>query len=272
MPAVRGVVPHGDTGSRLLGMASQIRNDAPDAVFHVTARVNWRYWHLQPEFAVEVFHEVLDRCLDEFGVDLVGGAVMSNHCHLVPRSPEPGLFETLTTRIARCRHRYPYPKGHLKSSVLSQFMHKLMLLTSRRIQKELGLSGRFWERRFHSRRVIDKQDLIRTVAYDHLNPVVQGMVDRPEEYRRSSAAWWAGTGSSRMRLVRRPLPFSLDTQRFRDELLRHQNNRQFLLAAKEFEADRGYPLTQRGWRDFCHLLDERAGETARSKLYLPGQP
>ena len=224
-------------GHDLIGMPRLPRTpDDADAVHHVTARVNWRVFHLQPHACVSIFFLVLRECLLQFGVDLLAYVLMSNHFHLVTRSPAARLFRKLTTRPMRCRHRIPWPRGHQKRSVRAQFMKQLMQCTSVRIQKELGISGHFWEKSYHARRVLDDVDLIATMAYDHLNPVEASMVHAPEDYRRSSAGWWRGGGRSPVPLLLRPAPFDLDCEALRKRLLDYQASRAFRDAMAEFEA------------------------------------
>ncbi len=213
-------------------MPRSLREDAPDAVFHVTARVNWRYWHLQPEFCATTFLTVLDGTLREFDMDVFGFVLMSNHFHAVPVSPGRDRFRELTARRTSCRHSRPWPPGHLKSSVLSQCFHKLMYRVSRAIQARLKLEGRFWDGRYHARRLTDEADLVIALAYDHLNPVRANLAERPEDYPRSSAAWWAG-GSSSIELVRGPLPFGLELGDLRRRLLRYQGNKDVMRMMQE---------------------------------------
>ncbi|HEX5137268.1 MAG TPA: transposase [Planctomycetota bacterium] len=202
----------------------------------MTARVNWRVFHLEPHACVSVFFRVLRDCLIRFGVDLLAFVLMSNHFHLVIRNPAATTFRDLTTRRLRCWHRKPWPKKHQKRSVRAQFMKRLMQCTSTRIQKELGISGHFWEKTHHARRVLDDVDLVVTMAYDHLNPVEASMVHVPEEYRRSSAAWWRDGRQSPVPLLTRAAPFGLSREQLRARLLDYQASRAFRDAMAEFEA------------------------------------
>ncbi|MCK6461567.1 MAG: transposase [Planctomycetes bacterium] len=211
-------------------------DDAADAVYHVTARVNWRVFHLEPHACVSAFYRVLRECLARFGVDLLAFVLMSNHFHLVVHNPPAKLFRHITTRSLRCRHRRSWPRGHQKGSVRSQFMKQLMRCTSVRAQKELGISGRFWEKPHHARLVLDDIDLVATMAYDHLNPVEASMVHTPEDYRRSSAAWWRAGRASPVPLLVRPPPFGLTKDDLRERLLGYQASRAFRDAMAEFRA------------------------------------
>jgi len=198
--------------------------DGPGAVFNITARVNWAVWHLDPETNARIFLAILDRCAKEFGFSLIGYVLMANHYHVLAQSPPDPRYTVLTTRRTGCRHRRPFPPGHLKASALRQLMHQLMWRTSIRIQRELGVKGHFWEESYWPTRIEDVEHLLVALVYDHLNPVTNHIVDRPEDYRRSSAAWWAGCGRADVELLARPLPLGLDLERFRASLLRVQEN------------------------------------------------
>ena len=232
-------------------------DDAPDAVYHVTARVNWRVFYLEPHACVSTFYRVLRECLVRFGVDLLAFVLMSNHFHLVMHGPPAKLFRRLTTRVLRCRHRMPWPRGHQKGSVRAQFMRLLMQCTSARIQEELGITGHFWEKRHHARRILDDVDLVATMAYDHLNPVEASMVDVPEHYRRSSAGWWQNGSQSPVPLLLRPLPFGLTKDSFRDRLLAYQASRAFRDAMAEFEASGAHLGTWQGLEALKTILRNR---------------
>jgi REP element-mobilizing transposase RayT len=231
--------------------------DAADAVFHVTARVNWRAFHLEPHRCVSILYRVLRECLALFGIDLLAFALMSNHFHLVLRCPAAELFRELTTRRLRNRHRRPWPPGHQKRSVRAQFMRRLMQGTSMMIHKELGLSGHFWEKSYFARRVVDADDLAMTIAYNHLNPVEAAMTRAPEHYARSSAAWWSDGAKSPVPLLLRPPPFDLTLEELRERILSYQADRMFRNAVAEFRASGGQLSTQEGLNAFKAILKDR---------------
>ncbi|MHC4818568.1 MAG: transposase [Planctomycetota bacterium] len=203
-------------------------DDAPDAIWHVTSRVNWRAWHLEAEAAYLAVLGHLSRVLVKFGVELLAFVVMSNHLHLVLRMPAEALFRQLTGRWTKCRHFRPWPAGHPKATVIGQFMKELKLSVSNTIQGSMGLTGHFWEKRHHRRRLWDPWGLVVAVAYDHRNPVREGMVLRPEQYGRSSAAWWATKENAPIALATRSdFPFGLDPGEFRSMLMGLQAERHF---------------------------------------------
>lgn len=232
------------------------REDAPDTVWHVGSRVNWRAWHLATEDAYRIFIDCLRRALERFGMDLLAFVLMSNHYHAVLRSPPPALYRQLTSRRTRCRHLRPYPPWHSKSTVVGQCIRQFKLDVANRIQHSLGLAGHFWDGKHFRRKVSDAELLVIVMAYDHRNPVREAMAARPEDYPRSSAAWWSNGDPVGLPICRRPdLPFGLTIESLRAELLRFQADRR-LDDVMEGLAKQGLALdSDVGRAELTRLLD-----------------
>ncbi|MCK6459534.1 MAG: hypothetical protein L6Q95_06525 [Planctomycetes bacterium] len=212
------------------------REDAPDTVWHVSARVNWQVFHLMSEQAYRVFVECFARSLRRFGMDLISFVLMSNHFHAALRSPPAAIYRALTGRRTRCRHFRPYPRGHPNATVVGQCLRDLKLGVARRMHDVLGLNGHFWDGKHFRRKVVDARDLVTAIAYDHRNPVRQAMVARPADYPRSSAAWWEGSGDAHLALCQRPdLPFGVSLEALRRELLRFQSEKRLDDVLEAFE-------------------------------------
>ena len=143
-------------------------------------------------------------------------------------------------------------------------MRRVMQRSAARIQSKMELCGHFWEARFHRRRITDKTDLMVTIAYDHLNPVNEKMVQRPEQYVRSSAGWWAAKTKTPIQLVRRPLPFRLQRGELRGGLLHYQESRLFDEVTRSVRSDGLSPRSARGRALVLERLAEAelAAETA----------
>jgi REP element-mobilizing transposase RayT len=214
-------------------------NDEPNAIWHVTGRVNWQAWQLTGDMAYGLFCKHLNRAAQAFSFEVFSFALMSNHYHLSGRCPDEERFRELTGRRTPCRHFRPWPQRHYKSRVISQFVRALKLGVSKELQAALEISGHLWQGRHYRSRLLDERALRGAIAYDHMNPVRQGMVRRPEEFSRSSASWWAGEGDSRILLVTRDdFPFGGDLEQFRANLLGLQRDQRFQQVAKEFGSSR----------------------------------
>ena len=235
------------------------RTDGPDTVWHVGSRVNWQAWHLETEHAFDAFVGCFERSLICFGMDLLAFVVMSNHYHAVLRSPSHAEYRRLTGRKTACRHYRPFPSWHEKSTVVGQCIQQFKVALAKRMQRCLGLTGHFWDGRHFRRKVTNPELLVVLMAYDHRNPLREGMVARPEEYARSSAPWWSGEGSSALPLCRRAdLPFGLTLEALRGEVLRYQRSKHLDDVMEAFDKS-GLTLDSLDGRDELRRMLRAAG-------------
>ena len=234
-----------------------VPRDFPDAIWHVTGRVNWREFHLESGCAHETLTRILRRVLITFGIDLLSDVLMDNHYHMVLQSPPEDTYRCLTSRRTPCRHRRPFPRDHECSQVVTQLMRELKCRSARAIQDELNLTGHLWQGRHYRSLVTDIRHLVIAIAYDHRNPVRAAITGSPESFGRSSARWWKYGETPKVPLcTRRDFPFGISRERFRDLLLAFQENR---AAQDVFEAfaRNGIPLSSvRGQRLMAQLLEE----------------
>ena len=231
--------------------------DEPDAIWHVTGRVNWRVWHLESEQAFAIFLSHMRDVLERFCLELFSFVVMSNHYHLVLRCPAAATFRRLTGRRTACRHFRSWPRRHPNSSVIGQCVRRLTLGVSKSLLESLGLSGRFWQGRHHRRKIRDEWCLLVAMAYDHRNPVRAGIVRHASEFQRSSAGWWEQTGECPLPLLDRgELPFSIDLEQFRDRLLAFQEERRLDDVMQAFAKTRMRWDSPDGYETLRALMEE----------------
>ncbi|MHC4954486.1 MAG: transposase [Planctomycetota bacterium] len=233
------------------------RRDFPGSLSHLCGAVNWHHHLLDPDEAAEIFTNILLVEAERFSIDLYAAVIMGNHYHVLAQSPDEGVFRFLTSRRTSCRHLRPYPRGHNKSQVISQFMRGLKTRSARAIQEELGLTGHLWQGPHFRRRIEDLRDLVITVAYIHRNPVHPGLVGAPEAYPRSSARWWRDGGPNPFRISPRiPFPFGSSEAEFRAALLAYQEERAVSDVFAAFDRKDISAASARGQKLLRQLLDE----------------
>ena len=191
-------------------------------VYHCTARCVRRaflcgvdsYSGQDYEHRREWIRQRLEHLASIFAIDICVYTVMSNHLHLVvrtrpdlvpewsaedvawrwmrlhpPRDPGTGQRTEPSpgdiNRIASNPERIEQVRGQLAS--LSWFMRCLCEPIARRANKEDECTGRFWEGRFHSQRLIDEGAILAGSIYVDLNPIRAGMAETPEEATYTSA-------------------------------------------------------------------------------------
>ncbi|MCR9292460.1 MAG: hypothetical protein NXI32_07065 [bacterium] len=149
-----------------------------------------------------------------FGIDLLGEAILSNHFHLVLRS-RPDVVATWKDReVARrwlmlCplrKNRDGCPEKPTRREIrsitgnaerlrkirsrlsdISWWMRLLCQHIAQRANQETGETGKFWESRFRSVRLLDESALLACVAYVDLNLIRAELAATIEESDFTSA-------------------------------------------------------------------------------------
>mgnify|MGYP001819254158 CR=1 FL=1 len=149
-----------------------------------------------------------------FAVDILGFAVMANHVHVVVRT-RPDVVAAWSGDDVAGRWWRLFPKRRDKSgqpaepqphelkmltadeqvlserrrrlSNLSWFMRCLCEPIARRANKEDVCSGRFWEGRFKSQKLLDEAAVLACSVYVDLNPIRAGLAKTPDSSPHTSA-------------------------------------------------------------------------------------
>lgn len=153
-------------------MPRKPRHVEPGGYYHVTSRGNNRGAIQLDAIDCVSWESRLARVVSEFRWKVLAFVLMTNHFHLVLRLPELGLSEGMQM---------------LNGEYAKEF--------NRRHGRENHLFGR----RFWSKQIRSDAHLIQSIAYNDLNPLRGGLVERPEDYRFSSHAPLIG--------LREPPPF-----------------------------------------------------------------
>jgi REP element-mobilizing transposase RayT len=141
------------------------RIEIPGGVHHVTSRAV----SPEPLFVDDVdrgrFSRMLARVVPRVGWVVHGYVFMTNHIHLVVRTPQP---------------------------TLSRGMQLLLGQYALSFNERHGRRGHLVERRFKSRPIEDELHLYETLAYVDLNPVAAGICATADAHRWSSFRALAG--------------------------------------------------------------------------------
>jgi putative transposase len=106
----------------------------------------------------DCFESSLERMRQSYGLCLYGYVVMPEHVHLLVNEPERGC--------------------------LSQMLQSLKQSVARTLA--LRAADSFWQARYYDFNVWSESKFVEKLRYIHRNPVVRGLVERPEDWRWSS--------------------------------------------------------------------------------------
>jgi REP element-mobilizing transposase RayT len=151
-------------------MARRLRVQYPGAIYHLMARGNGRQAIVRDDTDRDRLVEYLGRAAVRCSWRVFAFVMMSNHLHVVLKTPEPNLsrgmqgFVSAYANVWARRHRF---------------------------------SGHVFQGRYRTELVEDETYLWTVTRYIHLNPVRARLVEHPAEWRWSS---YAGYARARSRL------------------------------------------------------------------------
>ncbi len=141
------------------------RIEIPGGVHHVTSRAVSPEPLFVDDFDRSRLSRLLGRIVPRVGWIVHGYVFMTNHIHLVVRTPQP---------------------------TLSRGMQLLLSQYALGFNERHGRRGHLVERRFKSKPVEDELHLYETLAYIDLNPVAAGLCASAQDHRWSSFRALAG--------------------------------------------------------------------------------
>jgi putative transposase len=142
-------------------MARMARAVAPGFPHHVIQRGNRRQQTFFNEVDYQVYLDLMAEWCAKYQVETWAYCLMPNHVPLVVVAQ---TADGLTRAIGEAHRRY-----------------------SRHVNFRQGWRGHLWQGRFSSF-VLDQRYLLACVRYVELNPVRAGLVDKPDNWRWSSAS------------------------------------------------------------------------------------
>jgi len=168
--------------------------------YHLCARVaGWLDWlpFQEDPLAREQLLRTLRRYLSVYFCQAAGFSLMGNHYHLIVRFLP---FRCLSQEelYERAQRLYPNPHRVLRTPKhwqrfqrrlfdVSEFMRNVQQSYAKWYNRHYQRRGSFWGERFQSSLLGDSQSLLEALLYVELNPLRAGLVERPEDWRWSSA-------------------------------------------------------------------------------------
>jgi REP element-mobilizing transposase RayT len=144
----------------------------------------------------------------QYGVDVLGYAIMGNHLHVILRN-RPDIVETWSDQEVARRIWFLFPKRknqdgsaaepretelnmlmaskkalqeyRTRLSDISWLMRQLAEFIARKANAEDECTGRFWEGRFKSQPLLDDAAILACSAYVDLNPIRASIAQTPED-------------------------------------------------------------------------------------------
>lgn len=133
-----------------------------ESLHFITFRCFRRLPLLEAPGARETVETILEQTRARHGARIYAYVLMSEHVHLLVNEP-PRM-------------------------VLAQFLKAVKQMTSRTLR---GRREKFWQERYYDSNVHGEQDRTKVIRYIHRNPVVRGLVAKPEEWAWSSFRHYA---------------------------------------------------------------------------------
>ena len=144
-------------------MARTPRVDVAGYAYHITQRGNNRNDCFFDDEDYQFYLDCLLHSAEKYTINIHAYVLMTNHVHLLITPQADGAMSRFIQHVGRKYVRY--------------------------INDRYARSGTLWEGRYHSEVVDVEKYLLACYRYIELNPVRAGLVDRPSEYKWSSARW-----------------------------------------------------------------------------------
>jgi REP element-mobilizing transposase RayT len=133
-------------------MGYPIRRFDPQTLYFITNRTFQARLFMTPTKAVrDTVGGCLGKALSHYAIDLFGFVFLSNHYHLIVRAT----------------------RGQM-----AQFMNHLNTNLAKKVGKQIGWSGKFWQRRYTATPILDNEALLQRMSYILQHGVKEGLVER----------------------------------------------------------------------------------------------
>lgn len=124
--------------------------------YHVISRINRHLPELESEESKQLFLDVVERAKEKYDFSIQNFCIMPNHVHMIV-IPKDG-------------------------TELPRIMQWILSVFAKAFNRMFNLKGHLWYDRYKSILIKTTLQLVRTFRYIARNPVLAGLVKRPQDY------------------------------------------------------------------------------------------
>ncbi len=171
-------------------MSTKYKFGDQDKLYFVSFSViNWTDLFIRNEYR-DIMLDSWKYCQANKGLEIYGWCIMSSHIHMIVGTHGDKLENIM-------RDMKKHTSGALKKAIQGhpgESRKEWMLWMMERVGKKNGHNNAFqlWQQDNHPIELFDFKILHQKLDYIHNNPIVAGIVDKPEEYLYSSARDYYG--------------------------------------------------------------------------------
>ncbi|HCL00076.1 MAG TPA: transposase [Candidatus Marinimicrobia bacterium] len=137
----------------------------------------------------------------KFNLKIVAYCLMPNHYHLMvgapvepsPSQPSEGFIKNLSSKSKNFNYKPSEGcgKGFISISI-SRFMQNIFNSYVQTVNFDMKRKGTLFESKYKYIRIDKEEYLLQLVRYIHLNPVIAGLCNHPEDWQYSNCREWLG--------------------------------------------------------------------------------
>lgn len=173
-------------------MSEKYKMSNPDGIYFITfATVEWVDVFTRKSYK-DVLIESLKYCQQEKGLVIYSWVIMSNHLHMIVSS-NAGNLSGIIRDFKKYTSNY-LTNILLKSKVESRRVWMLEIFKSAGESNSHNKNYQFWQQENHPKELLRYEHSFseQKLDYIHKNPIVEGIVERAEDYLYSSARDYCG--------------------------------------------------------------------------------
>lgn len=171
-------------------MSTRYKFHNPEGVYFISfATVGWVDVFTRSAYK-EIFVESLRHCQEHKGLELFGWCLMTNHAHLLARATEGHRLSDIVRDLKKFTSRQ-LVKAIEENGQESRREWLLSMFRNAGAHNPSNTTYQFWRQDNHPIECFTAKVLQQKLDYIHNNPVVEGIVQYPEQYIYSSASVYA---------------------------------------------------------------------------------